>query len=583
MTPTPEVGVKPDNGTAVRPEVRAADQLIDALVTKERVDVFFGLPGGAISPLHDAVARRDDVRVINVRHEADAVFAAAGYARVTGKLGVAFVTSGPGVLNTINALASAYMEGLPVLVLAGDAARAQHGKGALQDGSSHGLDICHLARPITKIATELVDPHSVVPQLFSAIAAMRRGRPGPGLISCPVDVVRARAPRPSVSMPRELGPTLEEHGLDRAAELLEAAARPVLLIGNGVRTGDGPAALRALAERLQVPVITTPHAKGVFPESHALALGVYGLAMHPSAVAFLEEGFDCMLAVGTSFSELATNGWNKLLKPTGERASMIQIDVDPLRIGRAYPVDLAIVGEAAPALRSIANRLTQRPTRVYGVERKSNPAAFPVGPQHKMTPQRAIWELQRTMPADTRFTIDIGEHTLYALHYLEIDDPRACTVALGLGSMGTGIGAALGIATAPGNHPVAAIAGDGGFLMSLSAIAAAAAAKLPIVFAILNDGRYGMCDIGYEAIYGKTPDFGMGSVDLVQAARGVGAQAVRITEPDQLRGLDLEAMRAAGTVVLDIHIDSDVRMFTNVRHEIIQTRPETPVLKLVRN
>jgi acetolactate synthase-1/2/3 large subunit len=553
---------------------RAADHIIDYLIKHERVEVFFGLPGGAISPLDDALHRREGIRAITVRHESDAVFAATGYARASGRLGVALVTSGPGVLNAVNALASANSEGLPVLVLAGDAPRSKQALGALQEGGVHGLDILHLARSVTKASAELVDANSALVQLTSVIATMKRGRQGAGLVSCPVDVIRGRAPTPVVGMPAEVEPLLDESALDRAAELLGRAKRPLLFVGNGARSGDGPAAVRALAERLQVPVMTTPHAKGVFPESHALALGVYGLALHPSAVHFLEKGFDCLVAIATSFSELATNGWSKLLRPSMEAASTIQIDVDPSRIGRVYPVDLALIGPAAPALRSIANRITPARKRVFGVERKSDPAALPVGPQRKITPQRALWELQQAMPRDARYTIDSGEHTLYALHYLDADDPTTITIALGLASMGAGVGSALGLAAAPGRGPVAAIAGDGGFLMSMSAVATAAAAKLPIVFAILNDRRYGMCDVGYEAIYGRTPGFSTAVADISTTARGLGAQAIQINAPDQLRSLDLGAMLAQGPIVLDIHIDPEVRMFPNVRHEIIQTKPD---------
>ncbi len=377
-----------------------------------------------------------------------------------------------------------------------------------------------------------------------------------------------------MGLPTELPVLLDEKSLDRAAEMLASAKRPLLFVGNGTRNGDGPAALKALAERLQAPVIVTPHAKGVFPESHPLALGVFGLAMHPSAVAFLEEGFDCKVAIGTSFSELGSNGWSPLLKPRGDGAAMIQVDIDPSRIGRVYPTTLAIVGPAAPIVRSIANRLAVRKKRVYGVEYKSNPEAFPIGPQRKITPQRAIWELQQAMPFGARYTIDSGEHTLYALHYLKANDPLEVTIQLALASMGAGIGSAVGIATAPGGPAVAAIAGDGGFLMSLSAVATAAHARLPIVFAIINDRRYGMCDVGYEAIYGKTPGFSMGEVDLVTIATGLGARGLRIDAPDQIRALDLKTILAEGPIVLDIQIDTEVRMFPNIRHEVIQTTPE---------
>jgi len=570
LTPAPQV----------KPEIRVADQLIDHLVKTERVDVFFGLPGGAISPIDDAVSHRDGVRVITVRHEADAVFAAAGYARKTGRLGVAMVTSGPGALNALNALATAHAEGLPVLLLAGEVSRGRQAKGALQDGGAHGLDLVHVARPITKITAELTDANAALPQLLHVISTMKQGRPGAALVTCPLDVTRGATQASMVAMPTTQQPLLDERALDRAAELLADAKNPLIFAGNGVRGGDGPAALRALAERIQAPVTTTPHGKGVFPESHPLAIGIYGLAAHPSAVEFMQGGFDCMIAIGTSFSELTSSGWNPLLKPSGENASLIQIDIEASRIGRAYPVDVAIIGDAAPALRSIANRLAPRDKRTFGLQRNSNPEAFPIGPERRITPQRAIWELQRAMPPDTRFTADSGEHTLYALHYLVADDPRQFTTALALGSMGAGIGTALGIAAGSLGAPVAAIAGDGGFAMSLPAIACAAKAKLPIVFAIFNDGRYGMCELGYRTDFGRVPAFDIEGVDIAKTAEGLGAKAIAITGPDQIRSLDLDALVSEGPVVLDIHIDREVRMVSAARFAVIH---QNRALKSVAN
>ena len=554
---------------AVEPQLRAADHVIDHLVVRERVDVFFGLPGGAISPLDDALHARNDVRIITVRHEADAVFAAAGYARATGKVGVAMVTSGPGVLNALNALASAHLEGLPVLLLAGEAPRARAGQGSLQDGSVHGLDILHVARSMTKVVAELIDPNVALPRVMAVLQAMREGRPGAGLITCPIDVTAARAAKPHVGLAGHRPAIIDEESLDRAAELVASAKRPVLYAGNGVRSGDGPRALRAFAERLQIPVITTPHGKGVFPESHPLALGIFGLALHPSAVEFLDEGFDCIIAVGTSLSELSTGGWSKKL-----RGPMIQIDIDSSRVGRAFPVDVAVIGPAGAALRSIANRLPPAAPRVFGIRRNSNPEAFPIGPERRITPQRALWELQRAMPATTRYTCDSGEHTLYALHYLTIDDSRCFSIALGLASMASGIGMALGVAAGSPGDPVVAIAGDGGFTMALPAIAAAAHARLPIVFAILNDGRYGMCDIGYAAVYGRTPGFQLGQLDVARTAEGLGARAIRITGPDQLTQLDLAELAKEGPIVLDIQIDREVRMLSSARYEVMQAAPQ---------
>jgi acetolactate synthase-1/2/3 large subunit len=546
---------------------RAADHIINHLVLRERVDIFFGLPGGAISPLHDALYRRNDVRHITTQHEADAVFAAAGYARATGKVGVALVTSGPGVLNALNALASAHLEGLPVLLLAGEAPRARFGRGAMQEGSSYGLDIVHMARSITKISTELTDSDTALPQLLAALATMKRGRMGAGLITCPVDVSARRVKVAMVGMPSEEPPLLNETALDRAAELLGAAQRPLIYAGNGVRAGDGPAALRAFAERLQAPVITTPHGKGVFPESHPLALGLFGWGEHKSATAYLNAGVDVLFVVGSSLSELSTSGWSPLLRPT---TAFIQVDVDASRLSRVYPVDVGIVGHAAPALRSLANRLAPRPAQKFGVERNSNPAVFKIGPERRITPQRTLWELQRTLPKDTWFTCDIGEHALCALHQLQIDDPHAFNIQLSLCSMGSGLGVAVGLAAAFRDHPVGVVTGDGCFAMQLGTVAVAASEKLPLVFTVFNDQRLGMCEIGHELIYGEKPDYQTAPIDVVRTAEGLGAQAIRIEAPGQILALNFAKLLKSGPVVLDVVIDRKVRMPRHSRNDLLK-------------
>ncbi len=545
---------------------RVADHLVDHLITRERVDVFFGLPGGAISPLHDALFRRVQVRVITTRHEADAVFAAAGYARATGKVGVALVTAGPGVLNAINALASAHLEGLPVLLLAGEAPRARFGQHALQEGSSYGLDVRQMARTITKATAEILSADSAPLQLAAVLDTMKRGKMGCGLITCPVDVTQRIAKPVQIGMAQDLAPLLDETALDRAATLLSEAKNPVVYAGNGLRGGDGAAALLAFADRAQIPVITTPHGKGCFPESHPLALGLFGFGQHDSAVEYLQAGVDCILAVGTSLSELSSNGWSALLTP---RTALIHVDIEPSQIGRTYRTDLAIVGQAGPVLRSIANRLSAVPAKRFGIRRSSNPEVFLVGPEQRITPQRALWELQKVMPSNTQFTCDIGEHMLYALHYLKIDDPRGFTGQLGLCSMGSGMGVALGVASAEPHRPVAAVVGDGCFLMQMGVVEVAARAKLPIVFVVLNDQRFGMCEIGHHQLYGEPPAYALENTDLAAVGAALGARSIVIDAPHQIEKLDLAAMLVDGPVVLDIAIDRDVRM-PNPRNYVLQ-------------
>src|SRR5439155_417685 len=234
------------------------------------VGVVFGRPGGAISPVHDAMLD-STMRVITTRHESGAMFAAAGYAQCTGKLGVVAVTSGPGALNAMTGLASAWCDGLPVLLLVGEVPRATHGKGVLQDGSAHGLQIVEMARHVTKLAVEVPRPSALPHLIRRAIATALSGRRGPVLMTLPLDVMIAQVTPPrtggSVAMTAMVGPEI----LDEVAELVLEAKRPLILAGSGVRADGAPVRLRAVAERLDCPVATTPKGKGVFPERHPLA------------------------------------------------------------------------------------------------------------------------------------------------------------------------------------------------------------------------------------------------------------------------------------------------------------------------
>jgi acetolactate synthase-1/2/3 large subunit len=543
---------------AAKPLTRTADVLVDVLVDAG-VEVIFGLPGGPIAPIHDALLDRAEIRTVTTRHEAGALFAAAGYAQATGKLAVVIVTSGPGILNAMTGIANAFCEGLPVLVIAGEVPRGRHGQGAAQDGTSHGLDIVHMVRPISKLSAEITDASTAPALLKRAIATACSGRRGPAVLTLPMDVATAPG-RPSVV---DLGPTLSfgpsEAAIASAATSLRHAKRGLLLVGSGSRWGDGPRRVRELAERLQIPVMTTPKAKGVFPENHPLSLGVFGWGGHVSANDYLDAGVDVLFAIGTSLGEHASDSWSTKLAPTEH---FIQLDVEAQRIGRSYPITLGIVDTVEAAIPKIMNALggyrAQQP-RAFGVVRKNTGDGFLVGDEGKIAPQRAIWELQRSLPENTLFTSDIGAHMFFALHHLEVRSPRGFMLTLSLGSMGSGIGSALGMAIAHPHVPVAAICGDGCFSMGLGDIATAAQERVGLVVAVLNDERYGMVEIGNNAVYGRTPSFAL-PMDIPKVAAGVGANAIVIEEPGQLLQLDLLDLAIDRPLVIDIRIDRTVHL-----------------------
>jgi acetolactate synthase-1/2/3 large subunit len=524
------------------------DLLVDA-----GVDVIFGLPGGPISPIHDALLDHDDLRVVTTRHESGAMFAAAAYARTTGKLGVAVVTSGPGVLNALTGLASAHCDGLPVLLLIGEVPRKVHGKGALQDGSAYGLNIVAMASHISKLAAEIGDPHHAPLLVRRAITTALSGRRGPVALTIPMDVAQAPIIAPRIASDVSVQHALSPSSLDEIALLLELAPRPLLLAGSGCRGGAAPANLRALAERLECPVATTPKAKGVFPEDHPLALGVYGLGGHPSARAYIEGGVDCLIALGTSLGDLSTDGWSAALRAP---RAFVHVDIDARQIGKAYAPTHAVIAPCDAVLAGLASRVRQvRRLGPGGVTRHALTARA-----DRIAPQVAIAEIQAVMPDDAIVTVDSGEHFLFATHYLTITHPDAFLVMTGLGSMGQSIGAAIGAQLAAPGRATVAICGDGCFAMNAFEVATAVAERLPIVVFVFNDQRLGMVEIGHQTVYGRKPDYSTAPMDVCAVARGLGATVLRAERPGDILAAGPIIAARTGPIVIDVLIDPDVRL-----------------------
>ena len=533
---------------------RAADAIVDLLLAAG-VEVVFGLPGGPISPLLDALIDRPEIRVVNTRSEGAALFAAAGYAHASGKLGVALVTTGPGVLNALTGLTSALCDGLPVLLLAGEVARRNFGRGALQDGSAHGLRIVEMLRTVTKYAAEVNDPERAVPMLRHAIRTALSGPRGPVALTLPMDTTLAKLEaRPTLLSSPIVDSAVAPEAIDAAAAVLTNGDRGVILAGSGVRRGRGPERLVELAERVQWPVVTTPKAKGVFPEDHPLSLGVFGMGGHLSAYDFLEKGVDTLVALGTSFNEVSTDGWSALLRP---RADMIHVDIDERQLGRAYPCTLGVIGTAEQFCEQLTARLPQAAERRYGGVRRH---VLPLGSGAGLPLHRAIVEIQGALPADAIFTVDSGEHFVFATHFLTTTAPDAYVVMTGLGSMGQSLPAAIGAQLANPGRVVAAICGDGCFAMNAFEIATAVNAKLPLVIFVINDGRLGMVEIGASTVYGRTPSFPTGPMDVPALAAALGAHALVAERFGDIRDAELMALRHRGPVVVDVRIDATVNI-----------------------
>ena len=567
VEPPKQIPVLVEEPTVMTKTTRGADLLV-SMLSDAGVDVVFGLPGGAISPVHDALLDRS-IRVITTKHEAGAMFGAAGYAHTTGKLGVVAVTSGPGALNAMTGLASAWCDSLPLLLLVGDVPRGAQGKGVLQDSSSHGLQIVEMSRHISKLAAEVASPSALPHMLRRAIATALSGRKGPVVLTLPIDIMTAQVSAPRVGGSVTMGGLVAGETLDEIAELLLGAERPLILAGSGVRTSGAPARLRAVAERFSCPVVTTPKGKGVFPETHPLSLGVLGLGGHRSARRYLDSGVDVVLAIGTSLGDVSTDGFAPTLQASH---ALIHVDIDARQLGKSYAPTHAVVASAAELLGGLAERRQDvapiKRSLPAGVERHF--IASSTKPD-RIAPHDAIHELQRLLPPDTIYTVDSGEHFLFAVQYLETAHPDAFVVMTGLGSMGQSIGAAIGAQLAHPGRSVAAICGDGCFAMNAFEIATAVQEQLPIRVFVFNDERLGMVENGHQTVYGRRPRYSTGPLDICSIARGLGAVTMRVDGKHQLDPLLLSA---PFPVVIDVAIDPDIVIPKVDRVATMATKPK---------
>ena len=543
-------------------ERNAACLLLEALVHRG-VRVAFGIPGGLISPVFDAIADVPGIELVMTRHEGMAGFAAMGHALATGKPALVLTTSGPGMTNAITGIAAAALEGLPLIALAGEVPTAAQGRGAIQDTSSNALDGVALMRTVCRWTARVQAPEDAPGIAEQAFATATGARPGPVFISLPLDVGNARGRATRMASPQPAGPAVPAAAACvEVASRLRRARRPLFVLGNGARGAWRE--ILVLAERLACPVVTTPHAKGVFPESHRLHLGGIGLGGHPSAARYLADAPDVVCIIGSRLNDYSTNGWS--LRLCGTDATF-QIDREPWLVGRNYPVTLGIVGDAALAVRAILDATAPGPfvrEPTGGIERVASPTrALPFA---GLDPAMVFAGLEAAFP-DATWAVDQGEHCAYAIHYLTVDHPDRFRTMVGLASMGSGIGTAIGLRQADPSRRVVAVCGDGCFAMHAGEILTCVEHGIDVVFAIINDGRWNMVHHGFHKVFGRLPG-GLPKhvADLAGVARDFGAVGVRIDAPDQLRPERLRSVLERGRPgVLDIRIDPGLALSVDSR------------------
>lgn len=545
-------------------QLRCADAIVDTLEAVG-VEVVTGIPGGAIAAMYDALVGRTRIRAVHVRHEAAAGFMAVGqHTARPSALPCVLVTSGPGITNALTGLAAAMSERTPMLVIAGEVPRSRFGHGALQEGSPAELDVLSMVRSVTVSREELSLPAQAAHKIALGAARARALR-GPVFFTLPLDVsVSTVAPSSSVVAPAPV-PAIDPHALDAALLELRRASNPLLLVGSGAR--GAAASIRRLARHLDIPVISTPRAKGILPWDDPHYVGIFGYGGHASTNQWLSQYRpDVTLALGCGFTEPSTNSWSPLLVPS---RALIRVDLDPSTFGRNYSVEIPVVADCQRFVDALVDRLApvERNARTWtGVQVLD--AAACESDATPLRPERALSVLQQSLDADTVYTADIGEHLLFAIHYLRADRPGQFLASTNFGTMGSGIGAAVGHALADRSRRVVSVCGDFGFQMYGAELSTCVQEQLPVTFAVMNDARMRMVEAGTTRVYGRSLPMSGPPVDFAAVARAHGAKGYVIETVEQLRAA-LADLRSAGVAggpaVLDLRIDPTARFAVNAR------------------
>jgi acetolactate synthase-1/2/3 large subunit len=547
-----------------------AEALVEAL-KKQKVDVIFGIIGGATLPIYD-VLLDSGIRHILVRHEQCAAHAADGYARALGKPGICMATSGPGATNLVTGITNAYMDSSPVIAFTGQVNRFSAntaymvGRDAFQEA-----DIIGITTPITKYNYQATSASEIPRIVKEAFHIATSGRPGPVLIDLPKDLQAKKADM-EFSEPVQIGgyrPVTEPHPLQvkRAADLLLNAERPVVLAGGGVILSNASSELLTLVDLLMAPVATTLMGKGCIPENHPLALGCVG--MHGSHVANkLISDTDVLFAVGTRFSDRSTGTLDTFCPD----AKIIHVDIDAAEIGKNVDIDVPIVADAKKALTAIykvvANRATSKETkwskRVKEVREHYRDEVEPAGEELK--PPLLMKELRKLIPEDSIATTEVGQNQMWASLYFKVYKPRTFMSSGGLGTMGFGFPAAIGAKVACPDKFVVDIAGDGSFIMTGQDLATTVVEDIPVTVIVLNNSTLGMVAQWQRLFFGRryiSVDLA-GVPDFVKLADAFGAKGVRVSSVSEFRKAVKEAVKADVTTVIDVPISPEEDVFPMV-------------------
>lgn len=535
-----------------------AKTLVKAL-EREKVETIFGLPGGAIIPVYDALLD-SNIRHVLVRHEQSAAHMADGYARASGKTGVCMATSGPGATNLVTGLVTAQLDSSPIVAITGQVSTPQIGLDAFQEA-----DIISIASPATKYSHQPRKVEEIPSTVREAFFIASLGRPGTALIDLPKDVqvdtaevkfsdkIRIRGIKPI--------PTPDNTQIGRVAEILAEAEKPFILAGGGVIVSNASNQLQNLAELLLAPVATSLMGKGVFPENHPLSMGIIGMHGSKEANQIIYDA-DVLLAIGCRFSDRTTGKLDEFC-PT---AKVIQIDIDSTEIGKNKCIDVAIVSDAATALnmlnKALAKKLkhkkkTSWSKKIKEIKEISENKIENSGKE--LTPPKILRELRRLIPDKSIVTTEVGQNQMWASLYFKTLRPRTFITSGGFGCMGYGFPASIGAKAARPDLPVFDIAGDGSFIMTENSLATSVLEKIPVTVVILNNRMLGMVAQWQRLFYNRRYSaVQLGNVpDFVKLAESYGAQGIRVGSIHEFSKAIKTSLKEEVTTVIDVPIDPE--------------------------
>ena len=534
-------------------------QIIIECLKEQGVDTVFGYPGGAILNVYDAIYQQSDIRHVLTSHEQGASHAADGYARSTGKVGVCFATSGPGATNLVTGIATAYMDSVPMVAITCNVTLPLLGKDSFQE-----IDIAGITTPITKHNFIVKDVENLADTIRRAFSIARKGRPGPVLVDIPKDVTAAtcKFTNKPVEFPPRVSHTIDEEDIERALRRIRKAKKPYIFVGGGAVLSEATEELRKFVDLVDAPVCDTLMGKGAFDGTDYRYTGMLG--MHGTKTSNLGVSeCDLLIAIGTRFSDRVLGNPHKFAR----HAKILHIDVDPAEINKNVIASASIIGDVKEVLSRLNERLPQYKHGEWMGHIERLKARYPMvyNPEGLSGPY-IIEKIYEMVHGDAIMVTEVGQHQMWAAQYYKYKEPRTLLSSGGLGTMGYGLGAAIGAQMANPDKQVVNIAGDGCFRMNMNELATASRNKLPLIEVIINNHVLGMVrqwqTLFYQEHYSATIlDDG---VDFVKVAEALGCEARRVTTQEEFEAAFAEALECKIPFVIDCIIDSDDKVWPMV-------------------